>query len=49
VLARNPSAPKIGQKKSPGFPNPWLAECSEGALRRAWKRLGLCRALKATP
>ena len=39
---------KIGQKKSPAFPNPWLAESSEGAQRRAWKLSGLCRDLNTT-
>jgi hypothetical protein len=37
----------MGLKKSPTFPNPWRAECSGGALRRAWKELSLCQLLNA--
>jgi hypothetical protein len=45
VLAKCP--PQIGQKKTPAFPNPWRAECSGGARRRAWNRLGRCRAFSS--
>jgi hypothetical protein len=53
VLAQKAFRPasKIGQKKSPAFPNPWREEfavCSGGACRRVWKQLSLCLPLNAT-
>ena len=48
INAQNSVTNGSGQKQMPSFSNLWRIGCSAGAQRRAWKRIGRCRAFPKT-